>query len=191
MTEEEIIQGLQSGDEKHFREVVDRFHKSTIALCMGILHNREDAEDIAQDVFVEVFRSVGHFRGDARLSTWIYRIAVNKSLNHVRKMKRRRWIMPMEKLFAGGGSSGEMDAGVGLPPENMERTQLSGKIHAAVDALPENQKTAFVLSKMEDLSYREIADVMGVTLPAVESLLHRAKTNLQKKLWSSYQKEVE
>ena len=191
MTEEEIIQGLQSGDEKHFREVVDRFQKSTIALCMGILHNREDAEDIAQDVFVEVFRSVGHFRGDARLSTWIYRIAVNKSLNHVRKMKRRRWILPMEKLFAGGGASGEMDAGVGLPPEDMERTQLSGKIHAAVDALPENQKTAHVLSKMEDLSYREIADVMGVTLPAVESLLHRAKTNLQKKLWSSYKKEVE
>ncbi len=143
VTEEEIIQGLHSGDEKHFRDVVGRFHKSTIALCMGILHNREDAEDIAQDVFVEVFRSIGHFRGDSRLSTWIYRIAVNKSLNHVRKMKRGRWILPMEKLFTGGGASGEMDAGVELPPEDMERAQLSEKIHAAVDALPENQKTAF------------------------------------------------
>lgn len=191
VSEDEIIQGLKRGDERIFRELVDRFQKSILVLCMGILLNREDAEDIAQDVFAEVFLSVGKFRGDARLSTWIYRIAVNKSLNHVRKVKRRKWIGSLEKLPAGSESTGTLDTDLGLPGNDLEKKQLSRKLHAAIDSLPENQRTAFVLSKMEELSYKEIADVMEVTLPAVESLLHRAKTNLQKKLWNWYKKEME
>ncbi len=189
MSEEEIIQGLQSGDERVFREVVERYQTRVFRTCLGMLHHREDAEDLAQEVFVEVFRSVKNFRADSKLATWIYRIAINKSLNHLRKQSKSRLLRPLETLLGGKNEGAISGSREDMPHLAMEKNQRMQKLHAAIDALPETQKTAFLLSKFEELSYQEIAEVMGQTLPAVESLLHRAKVNLQKKLWSCYKKE--
>jgi len=189
VTEEEIIRGLQSGDEKVFREVVDRYQTQVFRTCMGMLHHREDAEDIAQEVFVEVYRSVKNFRTDSKLSTWIYRIAINKSLNHLRKRSRSRWLQPFEMLFNGKSEETVYGSGESMPHAALEKKQRMQKLHAAIDALPERQKTVFLLNKFEELSYQEIAEVTGQTISSVESLLHRAKVNLQKKLWNCYKKE--
>ncbi len=189
MTEEEIIQGLQSGDEKVFRELVGQYQVRVVALCLTMLHVREDAEDVAQEVFVEIFRSVGRFRGEAKLSTWIYRIAINKCLNHVRRKQRWKWQLSLESL-AGSRREGELAAPADtIPTAAVEKKQQLQRLWQAIDALPENQKKAYVLCRMEDLSYREVADIMGTTLPGVESLLQRARVNLQKKLWAFYKKE--
>jgi RNA polymerase sigma-70 factor, ECF subfamily len=184
VTEQEIIKGLLEKDEKAFREVVETFRKNVYHTCFGFVHNRQDAEDIAQDVFIELYRSVNKFRGDSKLSTWVYRICVNKSLNHIRKHKNSKLLYPIELLFSGlrdDGNRTEMEE-PSAQEDNVERKEMKKVLHQAIDSLPENQRTAFTLSKFDDLSYNEISEVMETSLSAVESLIHRAKLGLQKKL---------
>ncbi|MFH0864597.1 MAG: sigma-70 family RNA polymerase sigma factor [Bacteroidota bacterium] len=184
MNEQEIIKGLLEKDEKAFREVVETFRKNVYHTCFGFVHNKQDAEDIAQDVFIELYRSVTKFRGDSKLSTWVYRICVNKSLNHIRKHKNSKLLLPIEMLFS-GVKDDENRTEITEPstPENsFEHKEMKKVLHQAIDSLPENQRTAFTLSKFEDLSYIETAKVMETSLSAVESLIHRAKLGLQKKL---------
>ena len=99
MSEAEIIQKLQEGDEQVFRRLVEKYRQLIVNTCFGLVHNSEDAEDIAQDVFIEVFRSVHKFRADSKLSTWLYRIAVNRSLNFIRDNKRRKLLCQLERYF--------------------------------------------------------------------------------------------
>ena len=191
MSEAEIINGLQQGDEKIFRELVDNYRQMVVNTCYGLLHNIEDAEDVAQDVFIEIFRSAENFRGESKISTWIYRIAVNRSLNFIRDNKRKKWFQPFDSLMSTKQNrlndlrSKKSDN----PDFNLENSERSAILHKAIDSLPENQKTAFTLNKYEDLSYKEISEVMEISLASVESLIHRAKKNLQKKLYSCYKKK--
>jgi len=101
LDEKDIIEDLKEGNSRTFKELVDHYQVPVFNTCLGIVHNRQDAEDVAQDVFIEIFRSVSGFRSDSKLSTWIYRIAVNKSINFVRKQKRQKWLTPIEALFSG------------------------------------------------------------------------------------------
>jgi len=184
MLDEAIIEGLVAKNEKAFRELVKSFQKNIFHTCLGFVHNAEDAEDIAQDVFIEVYRSVGNFKGNSKLSTWVYRIAVNKSLNHLRKYKQSKLMLSVEQLFT--GSNHVTDASQDIEPskeeDNVEKKEMKLVLEKAVNSLPENQRIAFTLAKYDDLSYLDIAEVMDMSLSAVESLIHRAKINLQKKL---------
>ncbi len=191
MTEAEIIKKLKEGSEKAFRDLVSTYQKMVVNICYGIVHNIEDAEDVAQDVFIEVFRSASGFRGDSKISTWIYRIAVNRSLNFLRNHKRRRGFQSFDDIVETPKTvTGEADTESGGDPQSdMENSQRSVLIHAAIDALPKNQRIAFTLNKYEDLSYKEISEIMELSLSSVESLIHRAKKNLQKKLYNCYKKK--
>lgn len=190
MSEAEIIQKLQEGDEQAFRRLVEKYRQLVVNTCFGLVHNPEDAEDIAQDVFIEVFRSVHKFRADSKISTWLYRIAVNRSLNFIRDNKRRKLAQSIEEVFSpkkgkSGSFSSEKVSAADTEMENSERAAI---LHKAIDSLPKNQRVAFTLSKYEDLSYKEIATVMETSVSSVESLIHRAKKNLQKKLYVCYKK---
>ncbi|SHK01537.1 RNA polymerase, sigma subunit, ECF family [Tangfeifania diversioriginum] len=190
MSEAEIIKKLQEGDENAFRQLVEKYQQLVVNTCFGLVHNTEDAEDIAQDVFIEVFRSVHKFRADSKISTWLYRIAVNRSLNFIRDNKRRKWFRSVDETSAPDSKdaykiSGETDS----PDTDLENSQRTELLHAAIDSLPKNQRVAFTLNKYEDLSYKEISEVMQVSLSSVESLIHRAKKNLQKKLYTCYKKK--
>ncbi len=185
MTEQDLITGLKEGNSLAFKELVANYQLPVINTCLGIVQNRHDAEDLTQDVFVEIFRSVANFRADSKLSTWIYRIAVNKSLNFVRKQKGRRWISSLEDFLK---VKPEPETS-GFASSDVERSETGREIHQALSSLPENQRIAFTLNKYDELSYKEIAEVMNLSVPSVESLIHRAKQGLQKKLWASYKKE--
>ena len=190
MSEDEIIQKLKEGDEHAFRQLVDNYRQLVVNTCFGLVHNTEDAEDIAQDVFIEVYRSVDKFRADSKISTWLYRIAVNRSLNFIRDNKHRKWAQSVEDVFTlKKGKLSSMTSGKAASPhtemENSERAKL---LHKTIDSLPQNQRVAFTLNKYEDLSYKEIAAIMETSVSSVESLLHRAKKNLQKKLYACYKK---
>jgi len=191
MSEADIINRLQQGDEKTFRELVDTYRQMVVNTCFGLLHNIEDAEDVAQDVFIEVFRSAENFRGDSKISTWIYRIAVNRSLNFIRDNKRKRWFQSFEnaastkQTWLNNLKSQNSDN----PDFDLENSERSAVLHKAIDSLPENQKIAFTLNKYEDLTYKEISEVMNLSVASVESLIHRAKKNLQKKLYHCYKKK--
>ncbi len=191
MTEVEIIQKLQRGNEQAFKELVENYQKMVVNTCFGMVHNIEDSEDIAQEVFIEVFRSINKFRAESKLSTWLYRMAVNRSLNFIRDNKKNKWFQSFEDAVQSKNAElSRITTGDSENPEfELENSQRATLLHEAIDNLPQNQKVAFTLSKYEDLSYQKISAVMDVSVSSVESLLHRAKKNLQKKLYVCYKKK--
>ena len=156
-------------------------------MALGYVRNREDAEEITQDVFIEVFRSANNFKGDASVTTWLYRITVNKSLDYLKHQKRQKRFAFFTSLF--DTSSGELlhqptDAfHPGIALENQENAAM---LFQAIDKLPDKQKTAYLLTKVEGLNNIETAGVMSVSVGAVESLLQRATENLKKQLAGLY-----
>ena len=191
MKESELILKLQQGDEHAFREIVDTYKKMVVNTCYRMVHNQEDAEDIAQEVFIEVYRSVHKFRSDSKLSTWLYRISVNRTLNFIRDNKRHKGFLSFGDSDKSGHSiESHLDTTKDDTPEfELENSERAKMLREAIDSLAENQKVAFTLNKFEDLSYQQIAEVMEISLSSVESLIHRAKKNLQKKLYSCYKKK--
>lgn len=180
MSDNELVEALKTGSEKAFHTLVMDYQDMIVTTCYGFLHNQEDAEDVAQEVFIQVFRSIEKFRGDSKLSTWLYRIAVNRSLNKIRARKSQ-FFMALDQVFEMG-----QDKGDPTPFDDVINQERATVLHNAIDKLPENQKTAFVLSKFDGLANKKIAEVMETTLSSVEALLNRAKKNLQKHLLSYY-----
>lgn len=171
-----MIEAILKGDQKAFKLLVDTYQLMVVNTCYAFVHDRDEAEDIAQDVFVQVFESLGKFRFESKLSTWLYRIAVNRSINHC-KSPRGRAI----KIDIDSWKQQEVAQSVEMPQQQiLEEQEQIELLHKAIDKLPENQRTALILNKYEELSYKEIADVMGVSLSSVESLIFRAKNNLEK-----------
>lgn len=171
-----MIETILKGDQRAFKLLVDTYQLMVVNTCYAFVHDRDEAEDIAQDVFVQVFESLGKFRFESKLSTWLYRIAVNRSINHC-KSPRGRAI----KIDIDSWKQQEVAQTIEMPQQQILEEQEQIKLlHKAIDKLPENQRTALILNKYEELSYKEIADVMGVSLSSVESLLFRTKNNLEK-----------
>jgi RNA polymerase sigma-70 factor (ECF subfamily) len=190
MNDSEIISLILQGDRQKFLMLVEKYQSMVFRTCMGFLHNKDDADDLTQDIFIQAYQSLHSFKGEATFSTWIYRIAVNASLNRVRKSSGKPVISRLDSLFSPGKEK-EISVPV-FDAENPEsiliREEHSKWVQDALDSLPENQRTAIVLSKYDDLSQKEIAEIMNTTEGAVEALIQRAKTNLRVKLSSSYKK---
>lgn len=185
MTDRELVQGIIDSDQAAFKELVEKHQLFVIRTCYALVHDREDAQDLAQEVFIEILKSAAAFRGTAKLSSWIYRIAVNKSLNHLKRCKRRNTFSLFSFQVPGGNVQGEQTANQNTYTDGdvgMEEKELKQALHTAIDSLPVKQKIAFTLHNYEDLPYKEIAEVMNVSLSSVESLIHRARLNLQKRL---------
>lgn len=186
--EQQLLQALRAGDEHAFRRLVERYQDAVLNTCLGFLPGLHDAEDLTQEVFVEVWRSLDGFRGEARLSTWIYRLAVNKSLELLRSRKRKKRLGFFWALAGLDDASAQQaidewnHPGVALEQKDRARVLFS-----AMERLPDKQRSALVLQKMEGLNQTEIAGILGVSVASVESLLHRAKKNLHTLLLKHYQ----
>jgi RNA polymerase sigma-70 factor (ECF subfamily) len=173
--------------EELFKNLVAEHQEMVINTCYRFVFNREDAEDLAQDVFVEVFRSLEQFREEAKLSTWIYRIAVTKSLDHLRRLKRKKRFSSLKRIIGVTDPTEEIAAPLtDNPAEALAGSEQAAILQNALLSLPDSQKTAFLLSKQEGYSNQEIADLLKTTVSAVESLVHRAKKNLHDKLYAYY-----
>jgi RNA polymerase sigma-70 factor (ECF subfamily) len=188
--EQELIDQLKKGNESAFKTMVNSWQDLVYNTAIGLVQNEMDAEDVAQEVFVKAWESIEGFKGESKLSTWLYRITVTKSLDFLRSRKRKKRFAYVQSLF------GLNDELVIDPPDFhhpgvvAEKKQLSVALFKALSDLPEQQKAAFVLSRVEGLSHKEVSEVLGTTVPAVESLLQRAKLNLRKKLENAYRKDV-
>jgi len=187
LTEEtELIELLKKKDRAAFKDIVETWQNMVYNTALGILQNAEDAEDVTQETFVQVFESVSGFKGESKFSTWLYRITVSKAMDHVRKKKRKKRFAFIQSLY------GRNDEPVIDPPDffhpgvGMENKENAAVLFKAVEQLPGNQKTAFVLNKVEGLSYIEIGNIMQITDSAVDALLQRAKANLKKILKEYY-----
>ncbi len=188
MTDEQLIEGILKNDETSFKTLVDKYQASVLNICYGFVRNAQNAEDITQEVFIEVYLSAGKFRKESKISTWLYRIAVNKSLNFIRDNKKRNLIKNIENFFLS-----EQKNEIQIADENENNFEEDYEtrlkiLYKAIDSLSENQKTAFTLGKIEKLSYAEISEIMNISLASVEGLIHRAKKNIQKKILKNYQK---
>ena len=190
MTDTEIINITLQGGRNEFRTLVERYQSMVFRTCMGFLHDKDDADDLTQEVFIQAYQSLNKFKNDSAFSTWIYRIAVNASLNRLRKNSRTPILNRLDSLFVTGKEKEiSLTANDDEDPESiLIRLEKSKWIQAALDSLPENQRTVIVLSKYDDLSQKEIAEIMKITEGAVESLIQRAKANLKVKLSSTYKK---
>lgn len=147
-------------------------------VAISYLKNEPEAEEITQDVFVTIFQKAYQFQGKSKVSTWIYRITVNKSLNQLQINERLATSRLESKI--------EKEVDFVHPGVLLENKELSTYLFKAIDTLKEQQKTAFILSYIEDLPRQEVADIMNTTLKSVESLLQRAKSNLRKEIIMMY-----
>jgi RNA polymerase sigma-70 factor (ECF subfamily) len=186
-----VLHALKNGDFHAFKKLVEEYRTRVVATCYGFLRSREDAEDVAQEVFLEVYKSLPRFREEASLSTWIYRVAVSKSLDFIKSKKRKKRLGIMLSIFGTEHIEDTITAPSDTNPEvHLETKERARVLQEAVNSLPDNQKVAITLSQYENLSNREIADIMNTTISAVESLIHRAKHNLHRKLYNYYENLV-
>lgn len=185
MTDEELISGIIEGNQLYFKILVDKYQSLVLNTCFHFLHNKKDAEDVTQEVFIKVYQSKKEFKYLSKLSTWLYRIAVNKSLNFIRDNKKRNIFNSIENFFNKNGKNElQVEDTSTIIDEEYDtiKTQRLNLLRNSIQLLPENQKTAFILHKYEEVSYKEIAVIMNISLASVEGLIHRAKINLQKNI---------
>lgn len=175
MQDSELIKNVLQGDQRYYTLIVEKYQSNVFRVAIGFVHNKEDAEEITQDVFVKAYTVLSGFNHQSALATWLYRIAVNASLNFLRSRKRKSIWVNISHAFYLAANEKNAEASMHLQEE-------WESIRRAVDGLPEKQRTAFILSKYEDLPQRQIAAIMNTTEGSVEQFILRAKRNLQKKL---------
>ncbi|MBP6313203.1 MAG: RNA polymerase sigma factor [Flavobacteriales bacterium] len=165
-----------------FNEVYDRHVRMVYNLCMNYLHNRQDAEEATQDVFLKVHEGLAEFRGDAAMRTWIYRVAINTSLDHIKSRKRKKrsflGLIGLVDDHADRLQGSEFDH----PGVALENKEATAKVFERINGLPSQQRTAMLLRATEGMGQMEIAEVMGVTVKSVEALLARGKQKLKQDL---------
>lgn len=173
--ENELVNQAKEGQTEAFSRLVEKYRQKVFQTSMGFLHNADDAEDLTQDIFVKVWHSLKSFDGRSTFSTWLYRIAVNQAINQVRKNKLRSFAGINSEIHESQYSDDNAE-------ETLERKELKKQIWQAIDKLKSNQKKAFVLFYYQELSIKEVAEVMDLSQKATESLVFRARKNLQKAL---------
>ncbi len=188
--EQKLIENLRNGDESAFRLIVETRKDLVYNTALGLLQSAEDAEDITQEVFIKVYESVHQFKGESAFSTWLYKIAVTKSLELIRSRKRKKRFAFITSIL---GENNELKHD---PPEFhhpgilLDNRERAATLFKAIAKLPENQRVAFTLHKLEGISYIEVGEIMQLSVSAVESLIHRAKSNLKKDLKEYYVKNI-
>lgn len=177
-SEIEIIQAVADGEEQAIAMLYNLYAEKIYNTALNYTKKVEDAEEITQDVFMKIYKSAATFKGDSSVNTWIYRITINTSLNYLKKKKRFTFF----KNTLPNTQSIDFEH----PGVLLENKENAAALYKAMDCLPSNQKTAFILSFIEELPRQEVADIMETSLKAVESLLQRAKKNMRSELENIY-----
>ena len=170
-----LVAAVQSGDKAAFDEIVERHRRAVYQVCFRFVNNHEDANDLAQETFVRAWKGLGNFKGEAALSTWLYRIAVNVSINRV--SVKRLDVEPLE-------SDRFVDTRTEAPGANLFREERAEAVRRAITELPEKQRATLILRAYHDMSHQEIADVLGSSVGAVKANFFHALANLKKILGS-------
>ncbi|MFD2932371.1 RNA polymerase sigma factor [Spirosoma flavum] len=182
-----LIAAARQGEEAAFRQFYGKTKSRVFNLALSYVRSREDAEEITQDVFVEIIRSVDTFKGDASITTWLYRITINKSLDFLKYQKRQKRFAFLTSLFdPHSGKALYQPTDFFHPGIALENQENAAALFRAIDKLPDKQKTAYLLTRVEGLSTIETAGVMAISVGAIESLLQRATANLKKQLAAFY-----
>ena len=180
----ELMLRAKAGDDAAFAELVDKYKQPVMNLAYRILRDATEAEDLAQNVFLQAYKSAERYTVSAKFSTWLFTIARNLCLNEIRRRSRH----PADSLEATSPESDDQparqyeDVKTTLPTESLLHSELEQKIEEALAELPEIQRTAILLCRRDDLRYEDIAVVVGCSLSATKSLIHRGRETLKQKL---------
>ncbi|MBA4148269.1 MAG: sigma-70 family RNA polymerase sigma factor [Verrucomicrobia bacterium] len=180
----ELMLRVKRGDSSAFEELVNKYKQPVINVIFRTIHDLDEAEDLAQNVFVQVYKSADRYQATAKFTTWLFTITRNLCLNEIRRRSRHR----AESLEASLSEDEDQparqyeDVKTFSPPDTVLHGELEEKIQEALHDLPENQRTAILLCRQDELSYEDIAKVLGTTLSATKSLIHRGREALKQKL---------
>ena len=180
----DLVQRVQAGDSAAFRALFDKYHRRAFAVAMGVVKNEDDALDAVQNAFVKVHKNIHKFQGSSSFYTWLYRIVMNVSIDHIRKTSRRRTLdfderaLHEESEVAGDGAlvPSITDAN---PGKAALRRELGGAIQAALAELPEHHRAVIVLREVEGMSYEEMAEALEVPKGTIMSRLFHARKKMQ------------
>ena len=175
---------VKQGDTAAFTELVEKYKQPVMNLAYRTLRDATEAEDLAQNVFVQVYKSAPRYKSTAKFSTWLFTIARNLCLNEIRRRSRH----PADSLDAPHPDQDDQplqqfeDKKTFSPPETLLQGELAQNIDHALADLPENQRSAILLCRQDELSYEEIAEVLGCSVSATKSLIHRGRETLKERL---------
>ncbi len=175
---------VKRGDRQAFESLVEKYKQPVVNLIYRMLRDEAEAEDLAQNAFVQVYKSAHRYQVSARFSTWLYTIARNLCLNEIRRRSRH----PADSLDVAHPEHDDQplrqyeDAKSVSPPDTLLQGELEEKIEQALAALPENQRLAVLLCRQDELSYEQISAVLGCSVSATKSLIHRGRETLKAKL---------
>jgi len=187
MQAEELLFLISNGDNTAFKQLYELFKARVYNTCLSHLQHIGEAEEATQDVFVEIHKSAGEFKGNSAVSTWVYRITVNKCVDRIRYRNRQKRFAIVTSIFSKEtGALLHNPVEFNHPGVVYENREKAAKLFAAIRQLPENQQSAFILKQVEGLPQREIAGILNMSEKAIESLLQRAKANLRKILGDMY-----
>ncbi len=186
MSQPELIVQVQQGNQQAFTALVEQWQDMVYNTALSIVQQEDDADDLTQEVFIQVYQSVSSFKGDSKFSTWLYRIVISKSLDHLKKKKRQKRFGFVQSLFGLGGEKVEAFKEFNHPGIVAENKERACELFKALAQIPNNQRIAFTLHKMEGQKYSEVAAIMDTSVQAVESLIARAKGSLRKILKQYY-----
>ncbi len=180
----ELVRRIVSGDDAAFEQIVIRYQDRVFSFCVRLLNDRAEAEDVAQDVFLTLYRSAGEFRAEAAFSTWLLRIAKNQSLNRIKYLDRRgrktkRSIDEMTEERLKPASTEREPA---RPDQIVEGGQTAAMVQSAIAELDPQHRDVVVLRDVEDLSYEEISGITGLPIGTVKSRIHRGRSALAERL---------
>jgi len=189
MSDQELVRAILKGDNRAMRDLILKYQDLVLNTCFKVLRSREDAEDMAQEVFIVTYRSAATLRYEEDISFWLYRVSLNKSINHLKRKRNVifRSLLQLESLFIpveGESQHHDLLLSNDHPGDHLEASERIEILTKAVASLPANQQKAFILYHYEDMSYKEISKVLNLSLSSVESLLFRAKASLKKKCTS-------
>lgn len=187
MDELEIIEKVKRGESKYFAEIITKYKKVVFGHAYNFLRNKEEAEDAAQEIFVSVYNNLKNFRGDAKLSTWIYRITVNTCKNRLKQLQRARGQMAEESYEEGAEEKPSLVDGLKEkeekePDKSYASEEVRKTVYKRIDELTGEQRQVIMMRDVEGLSYGEIGQVLKISVSAVKSKLFRARENLREKL---------
>lgn len=180
LTDEQLVESAVSGNSEAFGEIVKRWERKIFALCFGMLGREDDARDAAQEAFIAAFRNIKNFRGDAKVSSWLHRIAVNQCLTTKRRTKSRS-----EDYL---NAETEEESRIFVAPANLsplratEQNERMVLVRQAVTSLPEELREVVVMKEFEEMTFQEISEVLELPLSTVKSRLYTALKQLRRKL---------
>lgn len=178
-----LVRRAKEGDEAAFNELIERHQARVYGHALRLMGNPQDAEEVLQDTFVQVFRNLGKFEGRSRFSTWVYRIATNEALMRLRKARRKREVFLEDNLGRDGEVLGsEVRDFTRSALEETEGREILRLLQGLLGEMPEEHRVVFTMRDIDGLSNAEVAEVLDISVPAVKSRLHRSRLYLRDRL---------